>query len=580
MSRLSLVALAAALCSCSVLFDPGKVDSGQPNCPLSTASCPTRENADVACDNETCVYSCKDGFSDRNLDLNDATSNGCEVSCANDPGTVNPPFAIANVGLSGEAIIAWPPSNPSADVYKVCTTLPSGEKCEDVPALLSCNSNGACTTTVTGLPDNQRVTTTVRAGSFCKGLASTPPPPVVSYTSINGTTRFGFDIDGACGATISDTGNGVMSVSQGGGLFGCLTVFSISDNQWSDGSVEVELNIASSGASPTAVGVAIQTDQMTSYAVAGATTLQGEGLCTTLPYRTGPGLNETHLTNTGSIFCGEAGKWTHLKLVGSQGVFSLWAATEGQTLKELTRWPSPVAGASGKKGRPALFFYSGPLTQGTALLRNFRVSTDSALTPNPGPSSVTYNFAGTLPPEWKLQKSGAATDPSVATCPTLASASGCQILNGCAPASGASCLRLQHAASAGGFAAIDLPLGIDVSKPWSVSMHVANQAVAANSLSLIRSIHGHVLDVVGADTQPLRVMTVPIAATFENNKWHHAALNFDPDGGTVLTLDGTTPVTVQRPPDWDRHPGFLVFGKPDSNASYNVFITDLTISQP
>jgi hypothetical protein len=573
MNRFLIAWVCAALCGCTLLFDPGKVDSGTPSCPATTASCPVRDNTDVSCDNESCHYDCRSGFIDRDRDLDSGTSNGCEVDCNMDPGPRNPNGVVANVGASGEAIIGWPQPTPPADAYQVCTVGSGVQQCIEVPPT-SCVNN-VCTTTLTGLPDNQRVTTTVRSGSFCRGLAVVPPVPSASYTTINGTTKLGYQIDGACG-TIADVGGGVMQVTQSP-FIACLTVFQIGDALWGDGSVEVEVNIAGSGNSPYAVGVAMQADVSTGHAVGGATAIRDDGLCSVVAYREGAVVK----VGAGSVFCGEPGKWTRLRLVANQGIFSFQAAGENKALRELTRWPSPVTGAATKKGRPALFLYSiGLGGQAQALIRNFRVSTDAAL-PMPSPSSVSYNFATGLPqdPNWKIQTTG-NLDATAVSCPTLTPATGCAVSSGCAPASNASCLRLQHSVNAGGYAGFDLPTGIDVSRPWSATMRVANSAASFNNLNIVRSVHGAVLDVGGLETQPLRLMTSPLDGGFETNRWHHTALRFFPDGGTDLTLDGTAPVSVQRPQGWDRHPGFFLLGGAPNNAAYNLFITDLTVSQP
>lgn len=572
MSRQWLFLAAVCASGCSLLFDPSRVDSGVPACPESSASCPARDHAEVECLQEQCVYACRAGFSDRDFDLNAATSNGCETDCSAAAAVANPAGVVATVGMGSSVLLQWPEPAPPADAYRVCTsTVP--ELCTNYPAPAVCDG-GVCSAGFP-VPDSQRLQSTVTALSLCRGPATAPPAPSASYASFNGGAPLAYQIDSTCGATITEVAPGVMQVSQNGL---CSTTFQASDNQWRNGFVQVDINIAAVSSAPFLVGAAMHSEPSSGYAVAASTTLREAEYCTDLIARTS-GNTLTH--GATSAFCPQPGRWVTVRLTGEDGMFSLATANEGEPLAERIRWPSTAADAGNRAGRPGLFLATLSGT-GTAQFRNFRVSTNSSLPPR-GPTSAAYDFAsGQLPAGWKASQSGARV-PTVGNCPPWGSATGCA---NCAPAGGARCLAVSRQGFVGTPAMFDLPTGIDVTRPWSLSMRLGAADGGFNNAFLVSTTHGGILDVAGNSAAPLRTAGQPLGFPMELSAWHRATWQFIPDGGSgyvAVSWDGTPRAPLQLP-GWDRHPGRIQLGGAGGYsffaADYDLVVTDISVSQP
>lgn len=579
MRRAAAVLLAVWLSGCSVLFDPSKVDSGLPACPSSPAGCPARANATASCSGSACAYACAQGFADSDGDLADGGATGCERDCTSAVAPSNPPFLVAGVGASGTVQFAWLEATPPPDAYKLCPIADAGP-CTLVPRA-AC-AGGVCGPPaigqVTGLTDNARYEATVVGANACGQLGA--PPTRTSYTPINGQSKFGYQIDSACNATITDIGSGVLQVAQNG--FNCATIFQTGDDQWGDGTAEVDMNLAQA-TRPDAVGLAMQTSTSTGHVVAASSTLRDLGECSEIWSREGTGLPSK---GASSVYCPPANTWITLRLTASGGTFSMSAGPQGGPLREVLRWPSPIPGAPTRKGRVGFFLYSFWPGNKQALFRNFRLLSRAETSP-PAPTSVAYSIpAPGFPSDWRVHQ-GDALDAVALGCPsTFLAASNCALGSGCAPAAGSNCIHLRHVNATGGAAYFDLPVGIDVTQPYSLSMRLAATPGGYTNPQLVATTHGPLLDVNSASGPNLYLADQDAGTALELDRWNHAAFRFIADGGAgwvELRLNGQAPITVPRPQSWDRHSGAIRLGGAPllmGNSDLDAYITDVQVSQP
>jgi hypothetical protein len=225
---------------------------------------------------------------------------------------------------------------------------------------------------------------------------------------------------------------------------------------------------------------------------------------------------------------------------------------------------------------------------GQAQFRNFRVSTRAAFPAPAGPTSASYNFAsGQFPPRWKAEQS-VPRPPTVKPCPAFGEAVGCD--GGCAPAVGSNCVQVSHQLNVGGTALFDLPLGIDVTRPWSMSARVAAGDAGFSNAQLVSTMFGGLLDLEGNRAAPLRNAGQPMGFPMELAAWHRAEWVFtphSPDGGVgdiALSFDGRPAFVTPRPQGWDRHPGRLQLGGAAifsfNLADFDAWVTDINVSQP
>lgn len=572
MRRAATVLLAVYLGGCSVLFDPSKVDAGPAACPASPASCPARANTAASCSGAACVYACATGFVDGDGDLADGGTSGCEVDCRGNPGPPSNPSGLrAMVGPPQTVALSWSEANPRPDAYLVCIG-PSAENCSPVPAGAPVCSGGICSLQLT-VPENVRVTTRVSGLSFCAGPGPQATAPTVSYTTVNDNS-YDRDTSTGCTTTVQKLVTAETEVTQSGGE-ACVTLLKLGDELWGDGTATVELMFPVAAQAPISSGVVLQANATTGHMVAAGLTARAVDRGTALTYRGSSAGN--YLVGSSSIFVSPASVWMTLRLVATRGVFSLQVGPSESELRELIRWPSPVAGAPAQTGK----FGLGVLGNGRVQFRNLRMSTAAALPP-PGPTSAQWG--GPAPgAEWTVADApaGFAWGP----CPAYGSASSCA--GGCAP-TGPNCAHITRGAlNPKGSAVFDLPTGIDVARPWRLSFRfAATDAGVANPLA-----YPYVMTVTSSNVFNAGLLHAPgnwgsnlqtagqdLGLKLETMRWHRAAWLFNPDAGVIeATVNGRAPVTVPRPAEWDRHPGALGLG-----AGYviEMYVTDIEVSQP
>jgi hypothetical protein len=130
--------------------------------------------------------------------------------------------------------------------------------------------------------------------------------------------------------------------------------------------------------------------------------------------------------------------------------------------------------------------------------------------------------------------------------------------------------------------AFDLPTGIDVNAPWSMSMKLAITPDAGSVLpQALKSQQGALLQAFSGWGGNVSGLGVDYQQVLDAGQWHDAQWRFDPDAGTfALMLDdqpATLPSNVFPPNAWSPHLGsFSLF----SGGYYDAWATDVRVSQP
>lgn len=128
---------------------------------------------------------------------------------------------------------------------------------------------------------------------------------------------------------------------------------------------------------------------------------------------------------------------------------------------------------------------------------------------------------------------------------------------------------------------VDLPVGVDVRAPYSLSLRFAVAPAGGGSFPTpVSSTQGALL---AANTwfNETRGLGQDYGALLEPGSWHDAAWRFDPDAGTfAVSLDDqavTLPSASFPPTGWSAHLGAFGFGE---GFAADIYVTDLRIAQP
>ncbi len=244
------------------------------------------------------------------------------------------------------------------------------------------------------------------------------------------------------------------------------------------------------------------------------------------------------------------------------------------------RWTAP---ADFPAGRIGFFGVATPLGNGTARVRNLRVSTRSAL-PAPGPKSARYDFSTT--PGGARQVGGAQRNVA---CPSFAGAAGCDA--GECPAAGARCAEIETQAGIFPKATmgLSLPVGLDPEQPWSVRFRFAAVNVTDGGTAAPRvlgSDQGALIEPTPGGPEwsgNLHGLDQNLGPPLRQDRWHRIDLTFQPQRGEFeLRFDGASQTFFGFPPaNWSPHLGTLWLG---NNGLYwgriHGYWTDVEITQP
>jgi hypothetical protein len=590
--RRALVVVLLLGSSCSLLFDPSRVDAGGGSGGGSGGgggaggggrcedSCPSLPNATASCVAEACTYACVSPFRDGDGDLTDGGTSGCELNCGVPGMPVNPSTLVATVGAPGLVELTWPQSGPAGatPLYLLCVG-PTFEVCQTLSASAACVS-GQCRLVVPGLPNNTRLRARVMGATPC-AVAPQATAQTVSFTPINsfqvnvGGVTDALTIASGCGATVLPVANNPPEIRVEQTGLNCTTTLTGGDELWTDGALQVEMLIPSLADSPTLAGLV---SQMTAngHVVSSTITVPRPDLDrgAVVSYRQSGTADP--LVGSSALYRMPGNTWVTLRLIAVGGVFSMQVISPPSTVaQELIRWPSPLGGAAAQGGRPGMVVYGA----GKAQFRNFRVTTFAVL-PQPGATSVSYPLGGgMLPGDWYLR--GGPPVVQYESCPAFPLASRCD--GGCAAVPTGGCANLPRERAGfglGGTASFDFPVGIDVRQPFRVAMRMAAQPTDAGNFfapELINTTHGPLFS-AGSGVMTC-AGTAVTTAPMEINTWHELSWRFEGDGGITCTYDGAQQ-TVPLPATWDRHPGALMLSSPAAARYYNAWVTNVTVSQP
>lgn len=567
--RLFAAVLAFLVCACGASSPSIALEVSGPTCP---SACPAIPHTAVSCSDGQCRYACAPGWGDGDGDLGAWGKTGCEEWCAALEAPQNPAGLEVTTGAPGRAELVWPRAGEGATAYQVCVAQGGAERCVRVAAALACGGT-SCGHALTGLLNGVRATARVRGVNACEA-APRETVPEAGFTAVNAEMvgGDGFLLESTCSPSAVVLFRGELRLDQRESA--CVTFLTAGDGQWSDGSATVELFIPSQEQSPALAGLVQQATALGGHAVFAGLTVPPTELdrATFLAWQKpgqGPRLGAA------ALFRLPAATWVTLRLTAARGVFSLEAALPGGELAELIRWPSPLPGAATQVGRPGLAI----LGSGKVQFRNFRLSTRAAL-PAPGARAVRYDFREpALPAGWYLR--GGTPQVSRRDCPALEGASACLLEGGCAPGPGAGCAFLSRndVTGTGGTAAFDFPVGIDVARPWTLSMYVAAEGRAFLSPQFLSTSHGVLLEVSGGADGDVVSAHSRLAFPLELKRWHHVLWRFEPGQGIRLVFDGE-PTLLPWPEGWDRHPGALTLSSANAFSYFDAWVTDIRISQP
>ena len=488
------------------------------------------------------------------------------IDCAAEPTPSNPTTLVALSSTPGVLQLTWDEA-PGTPAYLAC----AGARCEKVRAASAC-AQGRCVFDLTGLENDARVTATVRGANACVAAAA-EGAPAVSTTAVNALLvgGDGFDVDSSCTPSAVALTTGEIRVDQRDP--DCLTFLELGDSAWGDHTAVVELFVPSAIESPALVGL-VQQVSGSGHAVLAGVAVPNEGAPGAAVALRRPGQAVPSATAT-SLFRLPPATWVALRLVAVGGAFSLQAALPGAAFEELLRWPSPLPGAAAQTGRTGLAIWGA----GKARFRHFRLSTAAELPP-PGPASIHFTLPGLkLPQSWVL--GGVAPPVDRVPCPVLPAATECRVEGGCTPSATLGCASLSRTGMGmGGTAAFDFPVGIDVTRPWSLSLRFAALEGTFISPRLLSTSHGALLEVNGGPEGKLVSAGTELLLSLELGRWHVARWTFVPQEHIDLELDRGAPMRLPWPESWDRHPGAFFLSSPFPFSYFEAFVTDIAVSQP
>lgn len=536
---------------CSVLFDPVKA----PGC-----SCPALPNAVAACADSNCSYSCSSNFVDGNGDLAEASSDGCELDCSGGAPPANPAALTARVGArAGE--IEWSfPASPAAARYRFCT---APENCDPVPVCTA----GSCSVSTTGHPDNTRVSGTVLSIDTCGRVGSMATAATVIATPLDLSSPAGWTLEQSCPASTSSVLGGQLAIENPMGV--CTSSLVAGDELSGDFTLDADLRFSGTAPDSLLAGFAFLQNG-TGHRMAALVAQSSNNLSNELSVLT-QRKNNTEKSVAGSIAgASPAGALTHLRVTVKGNVVSFSHGPDEQRLVEVLRWSDGVS-RTGKLGM-------GLAGAGRAELTNFRVTTPGTL-PTGSPTSVFIDFADGGFPSTVRQKLPQAL--RIEDCPSLPASARCD--GGCLPSPTSKCAHVERAGLSFPNFVVDLPAGVDVRAPYSLSVRFAVAPDGGGSFPApISSTQGALLS-AGTWFMPTRGLdNVPYGVTLEPGMWHAADFSFNPDGGSFqLSLDEQRvtlpPNTVFPPAGWSPHLGAFSFGE---GLQADIYVTDLRISQP
>lgn len=555
----TLLTLCLLGAGCSVLFDPAQV--APKACPASPAACAPRTNATATCDDNACRYSCDEGFVDSNGDLNGETSDGCELSCRVGVPPVNPAGLTATVGARGGAVQwTFPIAAATAAVrYKLCTATPGApEACLLLEPATACPL-GLCATTTEGHVDSLRITGRVLSVDTCGREGPAATAATVSATPIDTSDPAGWVLEKSCPATLSSVVGGQLAIENPS--FNCASSLASGDELWGDLTLDADLRY-STGSDNAAAGLALQVNSTGHRlgALVFPSTVNASELATFTQR-----LNGTEKVVAGSSRGANLVGTTHLRVVSRGGVQSFSVGPDAQQLQELIRWPDPTA----RTGRIGI----GLAGTGRVEFTNFRVTTASTL-PAAGATSTVVTFAdGGFPPDARPRG-----PVRIVPCPALPSSARCD--GGCLPEAGALCARTQTLANLQSVV-VDLPVGIDVRAPYSLSLRFAVAPDGGGSFPFPLNTPQGGLLAANSWPQTTRGLGQEYGVVLEAGAWHAAAFTFNADGGRfAVSLDEqpvALPLAPFPQPGNSAHLGPISVGL---GLASDIYVSELRISQP
>jgi hypothetical protein len=128
---------------------------------------------------------------------------------------------------------------------------------------------------------------------------------------------------------------------------------------------------------------------------------------------------------------------------------------------------------------------------------------------------------------------------------------------------------------------VDLPSGVDVRAPYSLSLRFAVAPDGGGSFPTpVNSTQGVLLAANTWDL-PSRGVGQDYGVVMEQGAWHDASWRFNADAGRFdVTLDDrpiTLATPVFPPANWSVHLGAISFGE---GLAADIYVTDVRISQP
>lgn len=430
-------------------------------------------------------------------------------------------------------------------------------------------TSGSCSVTTTGHPDNTRVSGKVVTVDTCGREGSTASAATVSATPLDTSSPAGWTLEKSCPASTSSVLGGQLAIENPMGV--CTSSMVAGDELWGDFTIDADLRYSGTASDALNAGLAFLSNG-TGHRMA-ALALQPTSGANELSYLS-QRKNNTEKFVAGSIIgASPTGQLTHLRVTSKGGVISFSHGPDEQRLVEVLRWSDGIP-RTGKLGM-------GLVGAGRAELTNFRVTTPGTL-PTGSPTSVSIDFADGGFPSTVRQKLPLAL--RIEPCPALPSSVRCD--GGCLPNPTSNCAHVERVGLSFPNFVVDLPAGVDVRQPYSLSVRFAVAPDGGGSFPTpISSTQGAVLAANTWFTSTRGLDNVQYGVTLEPGAWHAADFRFDPDGGRVgLSLDEqpvTLPAnTVFPPAGWSPHRphlGAFSFGE---GLQADIYVTDLRISQP
>ncbi|MBK7862784.1 MAG: hypothetical protein IPJ65_30080 [Archangiaceae bacterium] len=434
-----------------------------------------------------------------------------------------------------------------------------------------------------GLEFNKRVYARVVSRDLCSKQSN---PATASATPINGTfldtQGITLEAGSGCDAGLRPDGTGTMVFDEMGGLL-CVSTATMGDDAWGDHTIDLEVKVQGD----TLGGVVLRAPSGATSPRLGALVTASPGGNSSVIFTQRPS-NKTDTPAATNRTPVAQNTWQAMRVSSRGEAVSMAVGPVGGPLAEVIRWknPKPESLGTGHVGLVvAAFGLFG--SQGHLEARNLRVRT-SAEIPEGGPTSDAWSFSGPMA-QHALRLVGSA---ALVACPsTYAAEAGC---SDCLPDAGSQCLEVNGGSN---FATVDVPIGVDYAKPWTMRFKFAPHAtdLTVSDPSLLRTpqpapMHtdletftgAALIDVAGNNwtsaPRMFKSATDTLGAPMTRGQWTRFELTFNAGAGTYsVKRNGAQVRSGAYPAELAAHLGALMLG---GGGNVHGYFTDVEISQP